>query len=261
MSVLTRWLAAGLLLIPALLLFHVLANTPAPHHPLNTGCADCHLYGNATTNETAYQLIRDQEALCGGCHPDALTVAHPSGITVQRPLPDDYPLDWKGDLTCSSCHRIHDHQAGHLRGEKRFRAFCHSCHEADFFERMADGGLSLQHGGHLAAKTIELPVEIDPYSLHCLGCHSDNMQVSRSAQQEQGVLRHAGSALSHPIGVLYAGTAGNTRYHPQSRLAEVILLPEGRVSCVSCHEGYSEQHGALVMSNRGSALCLECHNL
>ena len=46
-----------------------------------------------------------------------------------------------------------------------------------------------------------------------------------------------------------------------TKLSKKILLPMGLVSCVSCHEGYSQNHGKLVISNAGSALCFACHDL
>lgn len=232
---------------------------PGPgHHPAKVACAECHLAGRATTTANAHVLSASQEHLCGRCHEAALTVAHPTGFPPSRPLPVGFPLDWKGDVTCSTCHTVHRGGAGLLRSAARGKALCLGCHEEGFFERMADTGLSITRGGHVAATLEELPVPLDPYSLHCLSCHNDKNQGGPLAIDGRGVLRHG--AVSHPIGVVYAEAARRGSFHPEAGLAEEVLLPQGRVSCISCHEGYSEQHGRLVMSNGGSALCLECHD-
>lgn len=254
------WILAGL--GGGMLLLDIGNGNARDPHPANTACAECHLAGADTTPADAAQLTRSQEALCGSCHPGALTVAHPTGFPAARPLPAEYPLDWKGDVTCSTCHQIHGAQPGRLHGDKRHKALCLSCHETTFFERMADAGLSLQRSGHLAAGTVDLAgLDLDPYSLHCLGCHADKTRGGTVAVDQRGLLRHASGAVNHPIGMRYPGNRPTARFHPAARLRAQILLPDGRLSCVSCHEGYTEKHGALVMPNHGSALCLECHDI
>jgi len=48
-------------------------------------------------------------------------------------------------------------------------------------------------------------------------------------------------------------------YRPRTQLNDGMLLPEGRVGCVSCHRGYDRQHGELVVARE--QLCYECHDL
>ncbi|MCF6280995.1 MAG: cytochrome c3 family protein [Candidatus Polarisedimenticolaceae bacterium] len=235
-------------------------------HPVDSTCADCHLAGDATTVENAYELIGGQAALCGGCHEDALAVAHPSDFSPGRPMPEEYPVDWKGDVTCSTCHEVHGSTPGLIRGEKRGRELCLSCHELSFFTQMADTGLSIQQVGHLKISSEALLVPVDDYSMHCLSCHSDGAGGFLVDVDMSGNVRHNGSArVAHPIGVDYnlamaRGIERRSQFHPPAALNSKILLPNGMVSCVSCHEGYSDKHGQLVMSNAGSKLCLECHD-
>lgn len=230
-----------------------------PFHP-NLECAGCHLAGQGTTEINAAQLTASQEVLCGQCHRGALELSHPTGFRPARLLPADYPLDWKGDMTCGSCHDIHQGKAGLVRGDKTGKALCLSCHEERFFVQMADKGVSLQRLGHLSAKANPLKRELDPYSIQCLDCHVSSGDAPRVRVDSGGVLRHTGG-VNHPIGIDYEKASRSGLYKAFSRLHNDIKLPDGKVSCVSCHAGYSKQHGALVMSNRGSALCLECHDL
>mgnify|MGYP000943717110 CR=1 FL=1 len=67
----------------------------------------------------------------------------------------------------------------------------------------------------------------------------------------------------HPIGILMRASSrtqdGDFRLASPNRLDRRIRLFDGAVGCGSCHSVYSKERSHLVMSNRGSALCLNCH--
>jgi predicted CXXCH cytochrome family protein len=67
--------------------------------------------------------------------------------------------------------------------------------------------------------------------------------------------------MNHPIARNYTNASRFGGFRPQAMLSKHILLPNGQISCVSCHLGYSKDHGKLVISNQRSALCMECHDL
>jgi predicted CXXCH cytochrome family protein len=230
-------------------------------HPLGTTCANCHLAGNATTADNAHVLTERQERLCGRCHPSAIQLSHPTGIRPTNPLPIAYPADWKGELTCTSCHGAHARGPEKLRGAARGKAFCLACHDESFFRRMRDGGLSTLRAGHLSSGRTELPPNLDGYSLQCLECHGRHGDPDAARIDANRILRHAGDRMNHPIGRDYARAVRFGGYRPMNLLSRQVLLPGGMISCVSCHKGYSREHGALVRDNRGSALCMECHDL
>jgi len=175
-------------------------------------------------------------------------------------LPEVFPSDWNGELTCSSCHQIHQPVHGSLRGQARGRGFCLSCHSKDFFDRMADGGQSLTLSGHLDARTPGITPQIDPFSVQCMSCHEEQAD-SRVRIDARGVMRHAQNGINHPIGITYAAAESFGGYRPRAMLDPAIELPGGRVSCVSCHQGYSVKHGAVRIVQRSGGLCLECHQL
>ncbi len=235
-------------------------------HPLNSACENCHLAGAETTPGTATKLFASQEQLCSQCHPDALQMSHPSGFTPLpgQKIPADYPLDWKGDLTCSTCHEVHSDLPGKLRGKASGRDFCIACHKQAFFDKMRDGGASIMHSGHLGAVDARNWKNLDQYSIQCLECHGDNGDmdddkmgptVSASSQ----IVRHG--SVNHPIGRSYAVAERRGGYRPMATLSKNILLPNGMVSCISCHEAYSKIHGKSVIANSGSSLCYQCHNI
>lgn len=230
---------------------------------MESPCQTCHL-AEKVDPKNGSMLIASQEKLCISCHANAVRLSHPSGILPKRALPPQFPLDWKGTLTCSSCHTIHGSGAGLMRGTQRGAEFCHKCHDPPFFERMADKGDSVTASGHLDARqqrdNWDLP--LDPFTLQCLGCHSEQAGGDRRVGLgNDGVLRHTSSSMNHPIGRDYEETAKQGGYHPINRLPPEIVLPDGKVGCISCHEGYSERHGKLVKANAGSALCFTCHDL
>ncbi len=228
-------------------------------HPSGTGCSVCHLAGSEVDPAQASKLLASQELLCVKCHERAVEVSHPSGFAPRRSLPAEYPLDWKGDMTCSTCHIVHGGDAGLLRGKKRAKDFCLACHEQTFFSGMKDAGTSLVRSGHLDVGRGT--IDIDRHSLHCLGCHAGSdsggggVSVGRN-----GILRHTSGSAPHPIGRSYRDASSKGGYHPEQQLAQKkIMLSDGKISCVSCHEAYKKEHGKLVMSNERSALCLSCH--
>jgi predicted CXXCH cytochrome family protein len=229
-------------------------------HPADNACGTCHVGGDVVNPAQASKLIASQEQLCVKCHQSAVKVSHPSGFVPQRALPPEFPLDWKGDLTCSTCHLTHGSAPGLLRGNKRGKEFCLSCHEATFFSRMKDAGTSVVTSGHMQLGRSS--TDIDSHSLHCLGCHTAGSYAGGGSVSlgKNGIVKHASGAAAHPIGRVYKNFSRNADYRPENELAQRnIMLSDGKISCVSCHEVYKKEHGKLVMTMDRSALCLACH--
>lgn len=237
------------------------AHNPLSQPHLSTGdCASCHLAGKSVTAGQAHLLSGAQETLCLKCHPKALQASHPSGLTPKKSPPAAYPLDWKGDLTCSTCHEIHGSKPGLLRGDKQGKDLCFSCHDAKFFEKMRDGGNSIT-AGHLKGGVDSRAPNLDSYSQKCMGCHATLTGKMLSNVDQSGLARHFTLSASHPIGANYKDAVKFGGYRQISQLSPKVMLPEGKVGCVSCHSGYSKEHGKLIAPTARSALCFECHDL
>ena len=236
---------------------------PSKSHPNGSACTSCHLGDAAANPSTARRLLNAQEQLCVKCHQAAVKISHPSGFVPGRALPAEYPLDWKGELTCSTCHEIHGSGRGLMRGTKRGRDFCLACHEPSFFTRMKDSGTSLMASGHV--QLSKGTAAVDPHSVQCLGCHTAGGYAGGGTVSisSNGVVRHGSGSAVHPIGRVYRDVVrGNPSYQPETSLAQKnIMLSDGKVSCVSCHEVYKKEHGKLVMTMDKSALCFACHAL
>ena len=227
-------------------------------HPLNEECASCHMAGANTTVANAGMLVGNQEQLCGGCHANALKMSHPSGFAPQpgRAVPAAYPLDWKGDLTCSTCHKVHSDLPGKMRGVAHGRQLCMACHDQTFFEKMADGGESVIMSGHLGIPNSQTWLTLDPYSIQCMECHDSRGDVAVDANL---ITRHG--SQNHPVGRNYAEAERYGSYKPAAMLSQKIHLPNGKVSCVSCHETFTKNHGKLLTTGNITTLCFECHDL
>lgn len=217
-----------------------------PGDPLESeACVSCHIAGEFADSSTAFQLTDTQEQLCSRCHPGATQATHPSGVIPSMDVPSALPLDWKGEETCSTCHSIHQDGHAPLRVAERGISFCTYCHQQDFFDQMIDAGLSLFTSGHLSALTEYQSEQTDPFSIQCLGCHMEQGDSQSTPEKWE----------NHPVRVRYQCLS----CRPEEELPAAILIPGNNVSCVSCHQGYSQNHGAMVVSMEGSGLCLGCH--
>ena len=248
-------LAAGLLCFVLPTWSAASAADPDAH---DFACDSCHLAQEIDAGN-AGQLVADEAELCQGCHQNAVAASHPIGIRPAMEIPGEFPLSADGEITCSTCHRVHDTAPGKLRSALEGQEFCEACHQQSFFSGMKDGGVSLMAFGHLDA-SASLTGNIDNFSIQCMACHD------KSADPVGGQASGVGSGpamarRNHPIGSRYADSIDFGSYRPSTGLPDAILLPDGKLSCVSCHVGYSDRHGALVMDNRADRLCLTCHEL
>jgi len=258
-----RWFAGIGALLALALAGWLYAGLSGKAHLMEQVCSNCHVGGQAVDPARANRLIGSQEMLCGICHKNSRRMSHPSGFTPQSKLAADFPLDWKGDMTCSTCHQVHGTQAGLLRGQKHGKELCLSCHDKAFFAAMKDGGASLQQSGHAISNAMpaQANASIDTLSLQCMGCHDKQSDAGGVRVGRTGIVRHNSGGANHPIGVAYPEFSRNREFRAKGMLPKTIWLPEGKLSCVSCHQPYKKQHGLLVMPNDRSSLCTQCHSL
>lgn len=239
-------LPSNLLALVVWIAVQAAANARVDH--FEAPCARCHLDGKAVTAENAHRLTSSQESLCGSCHQGTVVASHPTGFPPNRPLPGEFPLDWKGEVTCSTCHAVHDEPSDEAQvAAGRGRALCLSCHPRAFFDDMADGGGSLLDSAHLAGRRHPRSSPVDAFSMQCVVCHETRLSLPGDGIRAAFTASNGTGMVNHPIGAPVDRTG----------LPNGMLLPDGRVSCLSCHQGYSQEHGALLESDRG--LCRDCH--
>ncbi len=249
-------------------------------HVNRVACGECHLRDPARleadgAREAGTRLfVADIETLCLRCHEGVrLNMSHPVAVKPDFPIPPDMLLDWKGEITCTTCHFMHagsDSPYGRgnsslLRRNSTGRAFCQECHQQGFLSVRALGHSIVRQKAHRRRYTRTGSDRLlHVSSRECMTCHDGSVSGDAgTTTQGPGIWRHQGYSgrSSHPVGVdYYEAMAGNTReYTPVSQLPSSIILPDGRVECVSCHNLYAKNEHLLVISNEGSRLCLTCH--
>jgi predicted CXXCH cytochrome family protein len=104
----------------------------------------------------------------------------------------------------------------------------------------------------------------------CLRCHDGTVAketiagVSRARfinKQNPGLFDAVHGGTDHPVGIEYP--LFKKGYRPVTSVVAkgTVVLPQGRVECISCHDPHNTAGAAhmLVTANTRSALCLTCH--
>jgi len=99
----------------------------------------------------------------------------------------------------------------------------------------------------------------------CLGCHDGTSATGVAYQRPEELGRTGRSAMhtSHPVDVDYrlAATRKPGMLHPAAALPENLMLPSGKVTCVTCHDGASREKNHVSVSMSRSRLCGSCHDV
>jgi len=104
---------------------------------------------------------------------------------------------------------------------------------------------------------------LDLTTRRCLWCHDGTVGPSRNVGV-QGAPGIGTGKKTHPIGISYPLRPRPLRdnsYVARELLDPKILLPGGRLGCLSCHNLFTREAKLLVMSNRESRLCFACHEI
>ena len=200
---------------------------------------------------------------CVRCHAIDQTFSHPANFAPSRTLPADFPLE-DGMLTCTTCHAVgprHRQRQGDpaLRTGEAGSAFCAQCHSQTQLSRadMHAFVLGVAHTNlHDAGRATEPP---DFASTSCLTCHDGSLVTNLTHRSLPPADFSSGT---HPFAIEYRLTdpeAFDGPLAPAESLDERIRLSNGRMDCGTCHSLYSPIDNLLVMENRGSTLCLSCH--
>lgn len=162
---------------------------------------------------------------CLQCHPRA-SPNHPLARPQKMTAP--LPLDASGNMSCLTCHNCVSGTCVLWRESADLCKVCHDCTK----------GMGCVIGVvHLGSSQ-----NIKELVRECRVCH-DGMQ---------GL--NIGSLKDHKIDVLYIPG-------PDFKIIDYtpVVLVDGRVTCISCHNPYSNDVSRLVISDQNSRLCLTCH--
>lgn len=245
-----------------------------PHDFSRSECPECHAVDSSGA-VAGKRLTAPLLAICERCHaPIFDSYLHPVEVRpLNATVPADMPLSQSGTVTCSTCHDIHRAYATpygapsyYLRRDVRGREFCRICHRATS-PGMRGHAESLGESHFLSKYIVTDPSQgIDAMSKNCISCHDGSSSTSATIQS--GMWVHGRDFLpydrgSHPIGVAYEAArlrrGRKTDLLPLGMVDRRIRFFDGKVGCGSCHDPYSAIEKKLVMSDRGSKLCLACH--
>ena len=235
--------------------------TPAPmsNHLEQSTCATCHLSGAKAIPENAHLLVNTQKKLCSECHEKSVRLSHRSEFTTKAVAPLVYPLNWKSELVCSTCHQIHAPIGKSLRGTRRGKEFCLICHQPKFFADLATGGIKVSLSVHESGSSDLLQHELDPASMECLRCHSVLTGKYEVIVDPSLIARHAyDSPYDHPIGRPYRNNS-SLGLRSSGRSSSGVQLIQGGLSCLSCHKKDGTPHAKLLLPLKKEKLCKECH--
>lgn len=92
----------------------------------------------------------------------------------------------------------------------------------------------------------------------CLSCHDGSV-----ASNHVSLARNAGMERSHPVDIVYASSLARLpgKLHVRYDMPQRLVLPDGRVTCITCHDGASSEPFHVALPMNGSRLCFGCHNL
>lgn len=106
--------------------------------------------------------------------------------------------------------------------------------------------------------------ELDELSFQCLACH-DGVHAAGHQLRFKNVNLKSTAGIdrihgSHPIGMDYAKYCykGNTMKRVNELNPDIVLI-QGKVGCISCHNPLNPEKRHLVVSNSNSSLCFSCH--
>ena len=137
-------------------------------------------------------------------------------------------------------------------------SFCSNCHS---------NSIPLEKK-HYAISGIAHPISTEPVvgnqgpidhiTMICLKCHSFG-NIGPSADITIGDTQEIGH--SHSVGVDFKDRAIIDReLRSYAYVSKAVVLREGKVGCLSCHNIYSKIPPMLALNNAGSSLCLTCHD-
>lgn len=127
------------------------------------------------------------------------------------------------------------------------------------------------YGNIQTASTSELPSFsgqnisglLDPITMECLACHDGTLAKAAKYRISDGNFHRVKSIETikgaHPIGMDYMKFSWNKEYAPAEMLPANMVLMDGKVGCVTCHNLLDSKEMYVVVENSSSELCFSCH--
>jgi DmsE family decaheme c-type cytochrome len=218
---------------------------PAPS--MAAGCVSCHDgWQKHLDNPSAESIddlkthsLKEQADLCGRCH-----------LSIHQTLMASGSPHARADITCLSCHTIHDNPDPMLLREDS-KELCTACHlpvAAEFKRRSAH---PVESGNILCIDChhLDVPEESSPragFDWSCQECHGD--LAGPYLYEHRAVY----SYHSDGKGCLEC-------HNPHGSANDHLLTQPGDGLCLQCHiypSGHRQSHGGLA----ARLVCIDCHS-
>ena len=200
---------------------------------------------------------------CSTCH-EMPAMGHPVDLaSTAVEIPEDFPPG-SGGLKCTTCHtpcgEVEAANPSMLRGPLRDERFCTNCHGSwpVPLDQNHHGLAGLAHPRSTVASAPDTGL-LDDVTIGCLDCH-----LVGGFAPEVEFPTGGGLAIghSHSLGASYARSSfGKRSLRDIESVPAAVVLREGKVGCLSCHNLYTGGRGRLSVDNTRSRLCLTCHDV
>lgn len=217
-------------------------------HSHKGACKQCHVDG--LRKSVAKDILPSTMSRCVVCHGNLKFASHPIGVKLNT-VPQGVRVNSRGEIDCLTCHSAHGAEVTTFN-----RPSCDTCHP----DGKGHAGLKIAHFGQVAEQIGDST--LDGSVVLCGSCHDGAVGSNTGSHEPARVIRASAVSGDHPIGSDYPTVSKpGHRFFPIDELPGGIILMNGKVGCLSCHNPYGDASTSyLVMSNRRSALCLTCHD-
>jgi len=226
---------------------HELSSSSHMRSSIEISCGDCHTGWEAHLDDPSIENIdtgknlsaEKQAEICGKCH----LTAHQTTMISTDPHS-------RTELTCTSCHSVHDNPNNSLVKEN-LDNYCLSCHTTTAFEFKQRSVHPLESGNVRCVDCHTLDAIKDPlmtvgFDWTCQNCHAEK----------------SGPFLyEHPVASSHLLNGGGCIecHEPHGSSVDRLLKQPGNGACLQCHGtpvGHLTEHSGL-----GSKLdCVQCHS-
>ena len=107
--------------------------------------------------------------------------------------------------------------------------------------------------------------DVDMISFECVTCHDGMSAKSHEVRIKNNPFERSigldSVTGSHPIGMQYENyAAANRSFKSPGRLNRNMVLVDGKMGCITCHNPLNPAKNHMAADNSRSGLCFECHD-
>lgn len=129
----------------------------------------------------------------------------------------------------------------------------------DYYATIQSAGFSEE----VSYRGRKIATQLDPISTECLNCHDGINAKSVQHRMSDGNANRTKSIETiigaHPVGMDYDRFSRGRKYVTADRLPADMVLMDGKVTCVTCHNLLGSTSKYLAVDNTSSRLCFSCH--